>query len=151
MDASVAATRGSITGRPDPPYDTNGWKLIAQQAALAICHVRDWLAHDSAVPLTASQLRRISPPRHWLQFATDVANTLKHHTRSSGSAATAHVSSVLVKGTVGSLQCQLKVERRHSNGDVEIVDARDLVRGGIAEWRAVLTAQQITDPYPNGI
>ena len=138
-------------GRPDPPHDTNGWKLMGQQAALAICHVMDWLAHDPNVALTESQLRTIVEQSYWLQFVTDVANTLKHRTRSSPSAATAHVSSVLVQGTVGNLQCQLKVERRHANGAVEIVDARDLVQGGIREWRTVLAAHQIQDPHPNGI
>jgi hypothetical protein len=45
----------------------------------------------------------------------------------------------------------MTIERRQPNGDTEVEDALDLVRGAVAEWRAVFAAHQITDPYPSGI
>lgn len=137
-------------GRPDPPHDTSGWALMAREAALALCHVMDWLAHDPNVPLAEDQLRTIVGQNKWLQLATDIANTTKHHTRSQPSAAAAKISGVSVSGTIGTRIGRMTIERRR-NGNTEVEDALDLVQGGVAEWRAVLADHDITDPYPNGI
>jgi hypothetical protein len=105
----------------------------------------------TAVPLTEDQLRTIVGQNNWLQLATDIANTTKHHTRSQASATSAKVSGVSTGGTIGTWHGRMTIERRQPNGDTEVEDALDLVRGAVAEWRAVFAAHQITDPYPSGI
>lgn len=136
-------------GRSDGPRDTSGWRLIAQEACLAMCHVRDWLEHDPAVPLNGGQLRRIVERKVWLKLATDVANTSKHHTRLKGGV-TARVGSVSVSGA-DVKRGVVAISWNDGQGQGASVDALALVRGAASEWRTVLADHGIADPYAQGV
>jgi hypothetical protein len=138
-------------GRTDGPGEANGWGALVREACIALCHVRDWLEHDTAVPLTRGQLRTIVRRSRCLQLVTDVANTSKHHTR-QGNQTTARIEQITINGVRGEPQQGIvSIAWRSVDGRSGQEDALDLIRGAVADWRGVFITHGIPDPYPTGV
>lgn len=138
-------------GRTDGPSDTNGWAAFAREACIALCHVRDWLEHDPAVPLTGSDLLAIVRHSRYLQLVTDVANTSKHLKRRSNQT-TAAIAEATINGVRGEpLRGIISIAWQAADGRSGLEDALDLILGAIADWRMAFVTHAIPDPYPVGV
>jgi hypothetical protein len=135
----------------DGPTDTNGWRLFVYEACLAINHLADWIAGDSANKVTLAQLRDEYSRGKWLKASKDVANTFKHHTGDPKTSPTSgKVSEVTVtRNARGESVGAMIIELIDSAGNPTRVDSREVIRGAIAEWREIFEGLASNDPVSN--
>lgn len=88
----------------------------------------------------------------FLKLAKVIANTSKHRGRSDPNATAAQVVGVTVGVNADGVPVrEVTIQWQDSSGQGGMVDALELVRGALDEWRAVFADHGITDPYPNGL
>lgn len=134
------------------PNDTSSYRLIVNAACVALTHVRDWVKSDVANPLDGPTLAKVFEERQFLKLARMVANTAKHRVRSDDNATAAQVVAVIVAVNEDGIPVRtVTIRWKDSTGKSGTVDALELVRGAVQEWRDVFATNGITDPYPKGL
>lgn len=134
----------AYSGWSDGPSDSEDWKKIPIDFCNHCYHLMDWIKCDPAVPTTVQDAVDGFVSKHTaIMLARDVFDTDKHHTRWPGKRPARIAKMERKPGSPP--RAEFTVGWRRPDGIEELVDARDLARDAVAEWRDFLTQNQLNE------